>query len=201
MSNIPTRLTPKHYIKPHSMGLEKKSRFLSPGVYVREGDTMTIPVAYEPMMIYRYIMDIHDHNRGVQSFFVRINREGRPTSNLIHEGFPAGYGTHHTHSGYFRQQWQPLEIKLVDPIGENSSVDYFRDWMVEGFNPNDGRIGLARDYKKHIELSKLDPVGSVIEKWALDGAQIQSLNHEIVYDETRGDIEMRIIYDNAHIIY
>ena len=196
MSNVPTRLTPKRYIKPHSMGVSKMSRFLSPGVYVREGDTMTIPLQYEPMRQNRYMMAIHDHNRGVQSFFVRLNT--RPA--IVNDPIEINYRFMSTR-GFGRMEWQPLEIKIVDVIGENSSVDYFRDWMMEGCDYATGRQGYVRDYKKHIELSKLDPIGSVIEKWELNGAQIQTLNHEIVHDRTRGEIEMLIIYDNAHIIY
>ena len=198
MSNVLTRLTPKHYIKPHSMGVKRKPVFISPGVYTQERDIsfMRIPVAYEPMVQHRYVMNIHDHNRGIQSFFVRLGTS-RPQIQTTEDILVPRYGTR----GYGRMEWQPLEIKIIDTIGENSSENYFRDWMTEGFNPNDDRMGLAIDYKKHIELTKLDPVGSVIEKWALTGAQIQMLNHELVYDQTRGDIEITIIYDNAHIIY
>ena len=51
--------------------------------------------------------------------------------------------------------------------------------------------------KKTVSLEKVDPTGVVLDKWVLDGAFIQEMNHEMVYDNTFGSTTIRLNYNMA----
>ena len=154
-----------------------------------------LPLAYEDRIVHRYVMHIMDIN-GTQSFLVRLD------SNPTLDTYPIDVSLGFNVRTLTRQEWQPLTIKIIDTIN-NSSVDYFSDWMHQGFNYDQiGVVALARDYKRTIKLEKIDPVGGIVAEWELHGAFIQELNHEIVWDNTTvGQVEMRIVFDHALLIH
>ena len=67
--------------------------------------------------------------------------------------------------------------------------------------PVNAQTGFKRDYKRTIKLEKIDPVGGIVAEWELHGAFIQELNHEMVWDNTVGQVEMRIVFDHALLIH
>ena len=152
----------------HSMGvLVKKEFFFRP-----------ITLNYEERVRYRWVLKIHrlpinnilDTSRlapGDILFFVRV--DSRPNS---------------FNPDSLRQNWSPIELKIVDIISDVDVVEFLRDWMDSG-------------RKLNVTLEKLDPVGVAQEKWQLYGSFIQEMNHEIVYDRTIGDITIRLNYDYA----
>lgn len=156
------------------------------------GTRRWIPTQYEPMRQYRCLLTIPNPSNGqIGQFFVRIDS---PPA-LMYGGFDV-----HT-LARTRTEWHPITIKIMDTVGP-TAPEFFRDWMVSHTETiTTGRMGYGGNYKRNIQLERLDPTGVVIEKWVLTGAQIQEMRHEIVYDQTVGDIEIRIIFDNATLHY
>ena len=147
-----------------------------------------LPLAYEERAMYRWVLKIHGlpinntHASCVAGnvlFLVRI--ESRPNINVERQVINGNYIP-------VRQNWTPLEVKIVDTISDVDAVEFLRGWM-------------ESDRKFDITLEKLDPVGVIQEKWQLHGSFIQEMNHEIVYDRTIGDITIRLNYDYANLIY
>ena len=172
-----SNLLPKHYIKPHTMGILTKSNpFFRP-----------FPVQYEPMRRDRWVMTVHNQ-QGSQRFFVKND------NGIRMEEIP-----YLTTSTWVRPRvsWDPVTIEIIDYIGQNSTHECFRDWMMSHAEIITGRQGYASDYKRTVELEKLDPVGSTIEKWILNGTFITEMNHEIVYDREMGNMKVTLQFDNA----
>ena len=96
-----------------------------------------------------------------------------------------------------RMEWDPLEFTILDSVGEYSSIEYFRDWMMSHTDSLTGRQGYASGYKRSIRLEKLEPTGQVRETWQLDGAFLTEMNHEIVNDREMSEMRIKIQFDNA----
>jgi hypothetical protein len=186
MSKNPTRLTPKHYVKPHSMGVLTKSE---------TWQFRPIPLAYEPMRRERWIMNVHGP-QGTASFWVK-NSNGIRMRTTVEE-IP-----YMSTSTWIRPryEWDPLTLEIYDYVGENSNPEYIREWMMSHSEMITGRHGYAADYKRTVELEKLDPTGVVIERWVLNGTMISSFNYEVVYDQEMGNMELTIIFDNARLTF
>jgi len=149
-------------------------------------DKVRLPfITYEPMLRHRYLMRIHDTNVGDQHFI--ISSCTRPTMNTNIVEIP-----YIMTSTWVAQPiiWEPIEIKILDVL-PNSYENYFFEWMSSEVVNN----------KKNITIEKLDPTGVVVEKWELWGCFLQELNHEVVFDRTRGDIKMTIVYNRAQLIF
>jgi len=71
--------------------------------------------------------------------------------------------------------WQPLNVTLYDPIVPSSSAKVM-EWVRLCWENTTGRMGYAQFYKKTINLHLLDPVGSVVENWEMQGTWIQQSN-------------------------
>lgn len=177
----------KTKLKPHSMGVLTKNE-------TRWSLLRPLPVAYEPMLRYRWCMTIHD-SQGSQKFWVRNNTGIHVTVRTEEINFLTTSNWQPT-----RYEWDPLTVEIFDYIGEGSNSDYIRDWMISHTEMITGRQAYATDYKRTVELEKYDPVGCLIEKWVLDGTFISSFNHEVVYDQEMGNMELTIMFDRARLI-
>jgi hypothetical protein len=174
----------KTQLKPHSMGVLTKSKSLF----------RPMPVAYEERIRHRWCMTVHGAQGG-QRFLVRNNTGVRMTVRTEEIQFM-------TTSNWVmpRHEWDPLTVEIYDYIGEDSNPGYIRDWMMSHTEIITGRHGYASDYKRNVELEKMDPTGMVIERWTLEGAFISSFNHEVVYDQEMGNMELTIMFDRARLI-
>lgn len=123
-------------------------------------------------------MEVEDHK-----FF--ISTDGTPSREMEYNELNI---RNHTYRMPSRYNWTPITCKILDVVGLNSSIDMFRDWM------------LSDSGKKQVRLQQLNPTGVVVEEWLLMGAFIQEMRHEMVYDNTVGDVEIRLHYDMATII-
>jgi hypothetical protein len=132
-------------------------------------------------------MTIHTQ-QGPQQFFIKNDNGIRMTTR--HEEIP-----YMTTSRWVRPNisWDPITIEVIDCIGQSSTHECFRDWM---YSHSEGLVGRP-DYKRTVELEKIDPVGSVIEKWLLNGTFITEMNHEIVYDREMSNMKVTLQFDNA----
>ena len=147
-----------------------------------------LPLAYEERVTNRWFLRIPVYSPSAQGlttdkiFLVRV--ETPPTLALSID--TTDFGFRYTRITSRLQRLNPLEIKIVDIIG-GSPEEYYtflRDWML-GEN------------KKTVSLEKVDPTGVVLDKWVLDGAFIQEMNHEMVYDNTFGSTTIRLNYNMA----
>jgi len=154
-----------------------------------------LPLAYEERARHRWVLRIPVYSPSAQVlttdkiFLVKI--ETPPTLALSIDTTDFGFRYTRITSRLQRlSTWNPLEIKIVDIIG-GSEEEYYtllRDWML-GEN------------KKTVSLEKVDPTGVVLDKWVLDGAFIQEMNHEMVYDNTFGSTIIRLNYDYATLTH
>lgn len=153
-----------------------------------------IPIAYEERIRHRWCMTVHG-SQGSQMFWVRNNTGLRISSRIEEIPFmnPSTWVP-------TRHQWDPLTVEIFDYIGEGSNPGYIRDWMMSHSEIITGRHGYASDYKRNVELEKMDPTGMVIERWILEGTFISSFNHEVVYDQEMGNMELTIMFDRARLV-
>ena len=71
-----------------------------------------------------------------------------------------------------RHKQSPIEITLYDFLGEQSVEEMLWEWIKLVYNPtpgpDEGKIGLAKDYKvEEAELIKFDPGGNQERRWIL----------------------------------
>jgi len=88
----------------------------------------------------------------------------------------------------FEYKWDPLTFRIIDYIGD-ANFELFQNWM------NCDNVTTNNNYKKDLILGKLDPTGSVVQKWILIGTTIFSYNHQVYWDNEVGDTEITIISD------
>ena len=152
------------------------------GVLIRQKvSTLT----YEERAMYRWVLKIHGlpinntHASSDVLFLVRI--ESRPNINVERQVINGNYIP-------VRQNWTPLEVKIVDTISDVDAVEFLRGWT-------------ESDRKFDITLEKLDPVGVIQERWLLYGSFIQEMHNEMVYDNTFGPTTIRLNYDYATLTH
>lgn len=68
-----------------------------------------------------------------------------------------------------------IQMTLHDPIAP-SGAQQVMEWLRVHFEIVSGRSGYADFYKRNAALKLLDPVGTVIEYWDLQGAMITESN-------------------------
>ena len=78
-------------------------------------------------------------------------------------------------------EWDTISIGLYDPIAP-SAAQRVMEWIRLCYETLSGRAGYAAFYKKDFNLQLLDPVGAIVEEWAIKGAWIT--------DATFGDLDM-----------
>lgn len=158
------------------------------GVLIRQKvSTLFRPLSltYEERAMYRWVLKIHGlpinntHASSDVLFLVRV--ESRPNVNVERQVINGNYIP-------VRQNWTPLEVKIVDTISDVDAVEFLRGWM-------------ESDRKFDITLEKLDPVGVIQERWLLYGSFIQEMHNEMVYDNTFGPTTIRLNYYYANTIF
>ena len=70
-----------------------------------------------------------------------------------------------------RFQWESISVTFRDPIGP-SATQALMEWVRLHSESVTGRQGYAAGYKKDVELEMLDPTGVVVQKWILQGTQL-----------------------------
>jgi hypothetical protein len=70
-----------------------------------------------------------------------------------------------------RFRWESISVTFRDPIGP-SATQALMEWVRLHSESVTGRQGYAAGYKKDVELEMLDPTGVVVQKWILQGTQL-----------------------------
>lgn len=76
------------------------------------------------------------------------------------------------------------------------------NWRLQVYNPQTGKVGWAKNYKKTCTIVQYGPNGEVVRKWQLDGCWPTSLDLGDM-DYSSGDkkqITMNLSVDNAYIV-
>jgi hypothetical protein len=144
---------------------------------------------FEPKRKFRFIMAID----GIDAYTLKtaarpqITFEDTTMDWMNAKRFISGKGT-----------WNPIQITTHDPIAPSAAVKVM-DWVRLNYEPLTGRMGYATYYKKDIQLKVLDPQGSVVELWDLQGAWPQDINFgELDYASSDPvEINFSLRFDNA----
>ena len=156
--------------------------------------TDMLPTKFEPIHKRRFLLAIE----GIDSFIVKT--AARPTYsteeitiNWINSTrYVAGKTTFNT-----------IAVTLHDPIAPAGSQQVM-EWVRLCFESVSGRGGYADFYKRDIQLKMLDPVGTIIQLWDINGAFVTEANfNDVGYDSTAdlAEISLTIRFDNAVLQY
>ncbi len=153
---------------------------------------MRMPVPYEPLRKNRFIFRFPDE-LGIQEWWVSTGARPSYTSDEVAIPF---LNTETYVIGRFR--WEAIEVTFRDPIGP-SATQALMEWVRLHSESVTGRQGYAAGYKKDVELEMLDPTGVVVQKWILQGTQINSANFgSLGYtDGELADISVSFRFDRA----
>ena len=128
---------------------------------------MRMPVPYEPLRKNRFILRFPDE-LGIQEWWVSTASRPKYTSDETEIPF---LNTSTYVVGRFK--WETIQVVFRDPIGP-SATQALMEWVRLHSESVTGRQGYAAGYKKNVELEMLDPTGVVVQKWQLQGTQINS---------------------------
>ena len=128
---------------------------------------MRMPVPYEPLRKNRFILRFPDE-LGIQEWWVSTASRPNYTSQEVEIPF---LNTSTFVAGRFT--WETMQVVFRDPIGP-SATQALMEWVRLHSESVTGRQGYAAGYKKDVELEMLDPTGVVVQKWILQGTQINS---------------------------
>jgi|TARA_B100001094_G_C18082861_1_gene746154 hypothetical protein len=126
---------------------------------------MRMPVPYEPLRKNRFIFRFPDE-LGIQEWWVSTGSRPKYTSSEVEIPF---LNTSTFVAGRFT--WDSITVEFRDPIGP-SATQALMEWVRLHSESVTGRQGYAAGYKKDVELEMLDPTGVVVQKWILQGTQI-----------------------------
>ena len=126
---------------------------------------MRMPVPYEPLRKNRFIFRFPDE-LGIQEWWVSTGSRPKYTSSEVEIPF---LNTSTFVAGRFT--WDSISVEFRDPIGP-SATQALMEWVRLHSESVTGRQGYAAGYKKDVELEMLDPTGVVVQKWILQGTQI-----------------------------
>ena len=151
---------------------------------------MRMPVPYEPLRKNRFILRFPDE-LGIQEWWVstasRPKYESTEIPFLNTSTFVVG-----------RFKWGTITVAFRDPIGP-SATQALMEWIRLHSESVTGRQGYAAGYKKDVELEMLDPTGVVVQKWILQGTQINDAdfgNLDYKTDDL-ADITLTLRFDRA----
>jgi T4-like virus tail tube protein gp19 len=101
-----------------------------------------------------------------------------------------------------KMTWSPINITTHDPVAP-SAAQNFMNWVRLAYEQLTGRMGYASFYKKAITLKLLDPQGTVVEFWDIQGAWLQDINFgELDYASSdNAEIAAIIRFDSAQLQY
>jgi hypothetical protein len=155
--------------------------------------------------VYGSPMDIHSMNRcvmtiptegGSQQFWVRLS--SGPRMEVREQEIPFM-----STSTWNRHRWEPIEVRIIDPIGVESSTQILMEWVRSYSTSMTGRQGYASNYKKNITLEQYDPTGIIVSKWDLHGTFISSASFNAAWDDfdyQGSDFNITINFDYANLI-
>jgi hypothetical protein len=130
---------------------------------------MRMPVPYEPLRKNRFILRFPDE-LGIQEWWVSTTSRPKYTSQEVEIPF---LNTSTYVIGRFN--WESIQVTFRDPIGP-SATQALMEWVRLHSETVTGRQGYAAGYKKDIELEMLDPTGVVVQKWILQGTQLNDVD-------------------------
>ena len=130
---------------------------------------MRMPVPYEPLRKNRFILRFPDE-LGIQEWWVSTTSRPKYTSQEVEIPF---LNTSTYVIGRFN--WDSIQVTFRDPIGP-SATQALMEWVRLHYETVTGRQGYAAGYKKDIELEMLDPTGVVVQKWILQGTQLNDVD-------------------------
>jgi T4-like virus tail tube protein gp19 len=148
---------------------------------------------YEPKRKFRWILQID----GIDAYTLKT--AARPESTF-EETMIDYMNAKRWISG--KQTWNPIQVVMYDPIAP-SAASKIMDWMRLNYEYATGRMGYATFYKKDITLKLLDPQGTVVELWDLQGAWPQNINWgELDYASSdNAEITYTLRFDGALLQY
>ena len=126
---------------------------------------MKMPIPYEPKRKNRFIMSFPS-SLGINSWYVEST--SRPNISITPTEIPF-LNTSTYVAGRFT--WNTINVTFRDPIGPSAS-QALMEWVRLHAESVTGRMGYAAGYKKDIDLEMLDPTGVVVQKWILEGTQL-----------------------------
>ena len=126
---------------------------------------MKMPIPYEPKRKNRFILRFPS-SLGINEWYVEST--SRPTININSVEIPF-LNTSTYVIGRFN--WDSISVTFRDPIGP-SATQALMEWVRLHSESVTGRQGYAAGYKKDVELEMLDPTGVVVQKWVLQGTQL-----------------------------
>ena len=130
---------------------------------------MRAPLPYEPLRKNRFIFRFPDE-LGIQEWWVSTGSRPKYSSDEVEIPF---LNTSTYVIGRFR--WETISVTFRDPIGP-SATQALMEWVRLHSESITGRQGYAAGYKKDVQLEMLDPTGVVVQKWDLQGTQINDVD-------------------------
>lgn len=130
---------------------------------------MRMPTPYEPLRKNRFIFRFPDE-LGIQEWWVSTGSRPKYSSDEVEIPF---LNTSTYVVGRFR--WETISVTFRDPIGP-SATQALMEWVRLHSESITGRQGYAAGYKKDVQLEMLDPTGVVVQKWDLQGTQINDVD-------------------------
>jgi len=130
---------------------------------------MRAPLPYEPLRKNRFIFRFPDE-LGIQEWWVSTGSRPKYSSDEVEIPF---LNTSTYVVGRFR--WETISVTFRDPIGP-SATQALMEWVRLHSESITGRQGYAAGYKKDVQLEMLDPTGVVVQKWDLQGTQINDVD-------------------------
>lgn len=128
-----------------------------------------MPAPYEPLRQNRFIVRFPS-SMGINEWYVMSASRPKATINPVEIPF---LNTSTYVAG--RTVWETIDVTFKDPIGP-SATQALMEWFRLHFESLTGRMGYAQGYKKDIELEMLDPNGTVVQKWLLQGTFLINLD-------------------------
>ena len=74
-----------------------------------------------------------------------------------------------------KSTWNPLNVTLYDPVSPSASQQVM-EWIRLAHEDVTGRAGYAEMYKRNVEIKMVDPMGTVVQHWILEGCWVQDAN-------------------------
>lgn len=157
---------------------------------VTGGDGATLlGQAFEPLRKNQWVLEID----GVDAYLMKTaGRPNKTTEEIVIDWL--------NQKRYLaaKSTWNDLAVTLYDPISP-SAAQQVLEWARLVHEDVTGRAGYAEMYKRTIDLKMVDPMGTVVQHWQLEGAWPKEVNFGDL-DYSTGEpteISLTIRYDRA----
>ena len=155
--------------------------------------TDMLPNKFEPKRKFRWVFAVE----GIDAFLMKT--AARPTVTTEEQEIPFMNSTRYIAG---KTKFETLSVTLHDPIAP-SGAQQVMEWVRTHFESVSGRAGYADFYKRDLRLKLLDPVGTVVELWDLEGCWMTNATFGDL-DYTSSDateIALTIRFDEAILQY